>query len=362
MGFAIRDGFRSGVYPFLETLTPTDLDPNRLQSKRLSDAEKAVLTFKKTWLSTPYPEQLAVIVAQIIEDRKENPISNVVCIGIGGGGSRNSGVNFDTQQFVVVSQIVAQLAVANPELLGNITFQDVAMQPYMKALFLNHGCQVVEHPAAFKLVNATTFFISAFVRLDTVMKELEGRPTGELAMFMGNGDQFAAEAKTSSPYFSPDLVAIPAMFDLELTNHEDLPCDRPNGKSYNAPGGTMRGLSPFDLWWRPVRTDEQKFKVRLDAALSLGFPGDVEEFRRAYQAGYAEINHTEQHRFIYNFMAARFNGNVQSIEGYLFAWIGGKSDEQKKHEKDVNRFLSILYDPECKDRTFTEYLNGFTSL
>lgn len=163
---------------------------------------------------------------------------------------------------------------------------------------------------------------------------------------------------------SPELAAIPLIFDPELTNYEDLPCDRPNGKAYNggASQGTMDGLASFDIWWRPVRTDEQKFEIRFEAARKNGFPGDVEEFRRAYQSGYAGLTHIEQHRFVYNFMAARFNNNTQSIEDYLLAWIGGKSDEQKRYEKDTLRFLSIIYDPECEDRTFTQYLNGFTQL
>lgn len=199
MGFAIRDGFRSEAFPFLETLTPTDLDLDHLESKRISDVEKDVLRFKKFWLSTPYPEQLAAIVARIIEDRKDSPISNAVCLGIGGEGSELGeigGEGFDVQQFVAFSQIVAQLAVANLDLLNNIYVQDPAMQLSMKALFLNHGCQVVEHPAAFKLVHANTFLVSAFVAMDTVSKELEGRPTEDLAMFMGNGCEFAKVVKT----------------------------------------------------------------------------------------------------------------------------------------------------------------------
>lgn len=150
------------------------------------------------------------------------------------------------------------------------------------------------------------------------------------------------------------------MFDTEFTNHQNVPCDRRNGKLHNAPG-KMKGLAPFDIWWRPIRTDQQRFKIRFDAARELGFPGDIEEFKHAYNTGYSTLNQIEQHRFVYNFMAARFNQDRQSIEDYLLAWTIGKSKVQKNYEKEVNRYLSIIYDPECKDRTFTEYLSGFTS-
>ncbi|KAF8859670.1 hypothetical protein BDZ45DRAFT_673201 [Acephala macrosclerotiorum] len=46
---------------------------------------------------------------------------------------------------------------------------------------------------------------------------------------------------------------INAMLDETTCSHEDLPCDRPNGKSYGAEG-QMSGLSSFDVWWRPART------------------------------------------------------------------------------------------------------------
>ncbi|CZR50639.1 uncharacterized protein PAC_00513 [Phialocephala subalpina] len=361
MGSAIRDGFRSAAYPFLETLTPTDLDPDRLQSARLSRVEKAVLTFKKTWLATPYPDQLAAIIARIVEDRNESPISNVVCLGIGGEGSSPTRVSLDVQQFVVLSQIIAQLAVANPELLSNIYVQDPLMMPEMKALFLNHGCQVVESPAAFKLVGANTFLISAFVCLEHLFGGLKGQPTEELAMFMGNGEDLARTVRTASPNIPEDKASIPAMFDTEFTNHQDVPCDRCNGKLVDAPGN-MKGLSPFEIWWRPIRTDEQRFEVRFDAARELGFSGDVEEFKRAYDAGYSKLNQIEQHRFIYNFMSTVFNKSTQSMENDLLAWVRGKTDDHKKYEKDVNRFLSILYDPGCEDRTFIEYLNGFREI
>lgn len=89
------------------------------------------------------------------------------------------------------------------------------------------------------------------------------------------------------------------MLDRVLCKFEDVPCDRPPGrlgKLYEAgrdhiPPTQMSGLSGYDLWWRPVRTDEEKLQTRFDHACSLGFTDTLEEFRAAYDAGYKIFTH-----------------------------------------------------------------------
>jgi hypothetical protein len=79
--------------------------------------EQRFLQFKQLWLSTPYPRRLATTVDQIIKDRKGKLISHAVCLAVGGRNEIH-----DVQQFVVFSQIVAQLCIAWPELLGRFDF------------------------------------------------------------------------------------------------------------------------------------------------------------------------------------------------------------------------------------------------
>jgi hypothetical protein len=94
---------------------------------------------------------------------------------------------------VLFSQVVAELATANLSLLGNIVAQDPAMTPEWRALFENHGIPVVEHPAAFELVGANTLLVAPFmgaVFLAMAMKD----HSGEVGMFLGNGDMLREQA------------------------------------------------------------------------------------------------------------------------------------------------------------------------
>jgi hypothetical protein len=55
-----------------------------------------------------------------------------------------------------------------------------------KELFGNHGCQVVEHPAAFERVDSNTFLFPAFLPYDVELDGLKDRPTGEIPMLITN--------------------------------------------------------------------------------------------------------------------------------------------------------------------------------
>ena len=128
MGF--ENPFRSPLYPFLKTRTPTDTLVDPFHNKELSSVEKQILIFKNYWLSTQYPRQLAAIVTRVIEDRKEDPISIAICLRISGGFFTGGlGASWELRQFVVFSQIAAQLAAANPEVLNNLIVQYPAMLP-----------------------------------------------------------------------------------------------------------------------------------------------------------------------------------------------------------------------------------------
>jgi len=107
---AIEQGYRSEKFAFLETIKPIDtLDEESMND--LPEDEQAILGFKRKWLATQYPAQLAAIIDLVIQDRKNSPITNVVTLGMGDNSM------YSIQQFVVFSQIVAQLARAYPGLL-----------------------------------------------------------------------------------------------------------------------------------------------------------------------------------------------------------------------------------------------------
>lgn len=183
--------FRKGAYPFLDTRTPTDSLPNPLGNSGLSDVEKRVLIEKRRWLATIYPDKLASLVARIIEDRKESPITAAVVLGLSGeySGLDTDDVptDRDCEQFVAFSQILAQMGSAVPGLLNNIFAQDPGMTPEWRALLENHGIIVVEHPAALDRLGPNTVLFCPFVQSRILNTILEDRPISELAMFVGNG-------------------------------------------------------------------------------------------------------------------------------------------------------------------------------
>ncbi|KUJ19509.1 uncharacterized protein LY89DRAFT_773985 [Mollisia scopiformis] len=251
--------FKSDLYPFLPSKTPTDTLPDPLNNDDLPDAEKWLLLEKSKWLASEYPQQVSELVARIIKGRKGEPIPNAVCLGIGG---LEGSVQREMQQFMIYSQILAQLGAAYPELLNNIVIQDPKMIPAMRALFENHGCRVVEHPEAFELVQANTFFYTAFVLFHHLAEHLKDRPTAEIGMYLTN----PMEVWDLDPPFWQSTHA--GLFDETKHNHEDLPCDRPDGKQYTDVGPTA-GLSSFEVWWRkqPKPTEE--------APLNIVAPGET---------------------------------------------------------------------------------------
>jgi hypothetical protein len=60
------------------------------------------------------------------------------------------------------------------------------MQPEMRELFENHGFQVVDNPAAFRLVGANTLLFSGCVRFETVLDGLKDQPVADVPIFIGN--------------------------------------------------------------------------------------------------------------------------------------------------------------------------------
>jgi hypothetical protein len=292
-------------------------------------AEVYVQSWKAYWLSTPYAQELNNLVARVIEDRKESPISNVVCLSIGGFRLPRETIlslrhiqygpyaklqdeatrirNFvdekfnrhrflrDIQQFVVVEQIVGELAKANPNLLSNLVAQDIHMEPEWRTLFETHGFTVVENPAAFDLVGPNTLLISigmdgAFFGADwkgnsgevecfweTEMRHVEQRTNVSIpALLVRSFRSWETDLHLAAPRrVYPDpwgsdrvLVAVTPgtphsravmrnMFDEKLYKHEDVPCHRPYGKDFLHPlpkdgNDTMHGLGGLDIWWRPV--------------------------------------------------------------------------------------------------------------
>jgi hypothetical protein len=110
---------------------------------------------------------------------------------------------------VVFNQIVAQLATVYPDLLNNIYVQDPIMDPEMETLFANHGCQVLEDPAAFEKVgagSANTFFFPARLSMYLLTPLLRNKPYQNLAMFMGNGNSMLQDVNDYSQYSSTYML------------------------------------------------------------------------------------------------------------------------------------------------------------
>jgi len=116
----IGKGHQPTKYPFLKTKTPTDTLSHDLKLK-LPFMEQRLLQFKQLWLSTQYPRRLATTVDRIIKAPKGRPISNVVCLAVGGRNEVH-----DVQRFVVFSQIVAQLCISWLELSGKFGVLDLS--------------------------------------------------------------------------------------------------------------------------------------------------------------------------------------------------------------------------------------------
>jgi len=178
---------------FLKTKLPTEALHDPIQLDKLPEVEKQILKCKKQWLATPYAERLANIISQIIEDRKGEPISNAICLAVSG---LNPGI--EVPQFVIFSQIVAQLATANPALTSNILVQDPKIQPCWMEMVENHGCQVVKTPAAFKEVGKNSFVFCAWPTVINILRGLKGQPVDELALFVGNDIRWWVDPKCKS--------------------------------------------------------------------------------------------------------------------------------------------------------------------
>jgi hypothetical protein len=110
----------AGRVSFLQSKRPTESVPENLW-KWLSEPERLVLRFKKKWVTSKYPQEVADIVDRILDDpgRKDNPITNAVLLGVGSLWYGRINVS-DLQQFVLFSQIVAHLAVRQPEILSKL--------------------------------------------------------------------------------------------------------------------------------------------------------------------------------------------------------------------------------------------------
>lgn len=139
------------------------------------------------WLSTSYPTQLSAIIVRVIEGHRDAPISNVICLGIAGdpgedGEFSPDGIwefyppdhtpweQCDLIQFIIFSQITAQLAAASPGILNNLVVQDPEMVPEWKTMFENHGYRVVTHPEAFQELGETAFLLSFFVPPNIILE------------------------------------------------------------------------------------------------------------------------------------------------------------------------------------------------
>lgn len=218
-------------------------------------AEEQIRSFENLWSATEYKQQLLDLLARIITDRKQSPISNVVCLAIGGVPDNLKNPR-DVQQFVVLLQMIVELSAANPSLLDNMVAQDPDMTPEWRAVFAKRGIKVVRDPAAFKLIGPNTLLVAPCMIEDILASEMKDN-SGEVAMYFGNGAWLRGIAyrHLRNPHLSlaPGVSRAPlrSMLDETFCKYEDVPCYRPNGKAYS-PDSKMQGLTALDIWWRPT--------------------------------------------------------------------------------------------------------------
>ncbi|PVH80434.1 hypothetical protein DL98DRAFT_204103 [Cadophora sp. DSE1049] len=349
----IRQGHRSPIYQFLETRTPTDTLPEDLMAG-LPELERNILHIKKQWLSSPYVAKLVEIVDLIIRDRRENPITNFVCLGVGTGHW--------CSQFLIFSQVVAQLSRSDPSVLSNIYVQDPEMTVAHRSLFINHGCKVVETPTAFERVNANTFLMSTFICAENLIGGLEGRGIEELALFIGDGGGTLITANSFQQSFPNWIRTIGPLLDEELCCRRDVPTNRVTYE-YDG-GGTFPGLAGLDIWWRPVMPENRILAIRFNYACALGFPPIPQEFEAAYRLEYSQLAKPLRDRIVCSFVAAYHDRNTLSFREYYRQYYiaklnGGLSERQRRYEEGIDRWKSISLQ---RYRTWLEYINGDRSI
>ncbi|KUJ08310.1 uncharacterized protein LY89DRAFT_742148 [Mollisia scopiformis] len=240
--------------PRYESVTSRNLPPTFISVDSLVNAPtievgRDVLQASEKWLASEYAPQLAMTIAQIIADRAGQPISNIVCLGIGNRRAR------DIDQFVLLAQIATQLSVAQPSILDNIVAQDPNMSPEMKGLFQIHGCRVVEDPEAFGFVGPDTFLFAPFLPIFAVLRGLRNRGCTDFGMYIGNDlKRMVGGPEKNSHRFgvhesdqaSFEQIAL-SIQDETVCKRSMVPCDTPVGLR-----GTFRGLRDLEIWWRPV--------------------------------------------------------------------------------------------------------------
>jgi hypothetical protein len=152
-----------------------------------------------------------------------------------------------------------------------------------------------------------------------------------------------------------------SMFDDGLCSREAVPCLEGGildpRKEWTGP---MWGIWNLSFWWRPHRSEEEKFSIRYDAAVKLRFPTDVEDFRQAYESGLSDTCYMhEQDKLIYSFIAAHRVGKAPTFAEYFLKHKEGTLREDERYERDFNNWQAIINEPEKqRDRSWMEYLEG----
>ena len=351
MGIWWRRAASSNI-PLLKTETKVAKTAEEWYSLPLT--EQHILSEGQSWLSTPYAVQLANLVSQVIEDRKDSPISNAVLLGVGGAYHFFGGIGQrrDVQQFVAFSQICALLARACPSMLENIVVQDPNMTPDWKAAFEARGCKVVEDPEAFDHIGQNTFLFSAWVRAEDLFPRLEGLLVHDLALYISND----LESKTISRDL-PEYTALAGrLFDRTACMVAPVPCadlfDETPGKDKYG----NDGLGSLFLWWRPLRdeSEHQRDRARRSFGLAreLGFPRTFEEFYRSDSYEIYTLSREKQDRLIYIYIVQLFDRGFYSgpfpcsdfwkhVKNYKIADAAGVKHEER-YENSIDIYMAAL--------------------
>lgn len=133
----------------------------------------------------------------------------------------------------------------------------------------------------------------------------------------------------------------------------------------------MNGLADLDVWWRPVRTEDQKSQVlalkAFYTACTVGFLGDFVEFGRVYRDGFQELDEEEQIGVMCGFCVWRFErykreggwgDRVEGLEGYWERYQKGERGKQDMYKEMISGYVKLFRDDRAEKRTFCKFFEG----
>ncbi|KAG4412768.1 hypothetical protein IFR04_014109 [Cadophora malorum] len=139
-----------------------------------------------------------------------------------------------------------------------------------------------------------------------------------------------------------------------------MPCGLPNDRDRprNPPG--TEGLAGLGIWWRSMRNEKDAIDILYHAAIRLGFKETIEDFSKAYHAGFKDEYSHNRNILVGTYVASCLADatTAPSFEEYYKKHLEDKIEWTSPHEIDVEQWLSINRDSREETMTWEEYLNS----